>query len=138
MIIEHSTSIPTPSTSDAPKACCICNHQVSGLNHQNHMGRHILHKLRGVDEDLSGESVGLVCGQPSLSCFTHFSWTGIFGLSMWVLRSIKSEWCVPNTDRQWESDVNLLARIQLQDQCSIQDLKKQAMYQCSNEMSILR
>lgn len=70
--IEHSTtSIPTPSSSDAPQACRICRHQVSGPNRQNHMGGHILQSLRGV-EGPSGENFGMVrCTQLKLS-ITYF------------------------------------------------------------------
>lgn len=49
--VEHIiTSIPPPSAASAPQACGICRRQVSGPDRQNHMGRHILQKLRGVAE----------------------------------------------------------------------------------------
>ena len=52
MTIVHSTmEISPPSLSDAPQACRICRLQVSGPDRQNHMGRHILHKLRGVNHE---------------------------------------------------------------------------------------
>lgn len=52
MIIEHSTiHIPAPIATNAPQACSICGHQVAGPDWQNHMGGHILHRLRGILEN---------------------------------------------------------------------------------------
>jgi hypothetical protein len=72
--IEHSTtSIAVPS-SDAPQGCRVCSRQVSGPDRQSHMGRHILRKLRGVNENFQSggteEMAGSVC-PPSSSLLLH-------------------------------------------------------------------
>lgn len=83
--IDHSTTaIAAPSTRNAPKPCNICHRQVLGPDRQNHMGRHILYKLRGVIE--TSENLGTVsmqypcgfCGQSSINgacqlCIDQFS-----------------------------------------------------------------
>jgi hypothetical protein len=46
-IVHVTTEIPPPSLGDAPQACRVCCHQVSGPDRQNHMGRHILRKCGG-------------------------------------------------------------------------------------------
>jgi len=71
------TTIAAPSTGNAPKPCNICRRQVSGPDRQNHMGRHILCKLRDVIE--TGENLGTVsmqypcgfCGQSSINGACH-------------------------------------------------------------------
>ncbi|KAF8150236.1 hypothetical protein B0H34DRAFT_811419 [Crassisporium funariophilum] len=74
--IEHTiTSITPPSAASAPQACNICCQQVSGPDRQNHMGRHILRKLRGIAELSDNIDMGSIvsmehpcgfCGQSSI------------------------------------------------------------------------
>ncbi|KAF8867765.1 hypothetical protein CPB84DRAFT_1859091 [Gymnopilus junonius] len=81
MIIEHSIiSIHAPTAANAPQACCICGHQVAGPDRQNHMGGHILRRLRGVEESFEniGSKVSMqypcgFCTQSSLNgaCSIH-------------------------------------------------------------------
>jgi hypothetical protein len=67
-LVEHSTiAIPAPAAANAPQACCICGHQVAGPDRQNHMGGHILRRLRDVEE--SFENVGSMVLHTSLSNF---------------------------------------------------------------------
>ncbi|KAF8055318.1 hypothetical protein FPV67DRAFT_1789064 [Lyophyllum atratum] len=73
--IEHTIpSIPPPTAANGPQACRICCQQVSGPFRQNHMGEHILRKLRGVVEHFEDIDMGCVsmqypcgfCGQSSV------------------------------------------------------------------------
>ena len=70
-MIEHSTTTITIASAgnNAPQPCHICSRQVSGPDRQNHMGRHILHTLRGVKEDKEGFNTSLMTVCAHLSHF---------------------------------------------------------------------
>ena len=73
---EHTLpSIMAPSAASALQACNICCQQVAGPDHQNHMGRHILQKFRGmpVAEPLENVVVGSVSESESfIHIFQYF------------------------------------------------------------------
>ena len=66
--IDHSTtSIAPPPSNSAVYPCTICHRQIGGPDRQNHMGGHILRRLRGVAEDFDGNTLG------SVSLFLYFN-----------------------------------------------------------------
>ena len=57
--ITHISSLKAPQLESAPQACHICRKQVGGSDRQNHMGEHILRKLRGVEEHFEQQVISV-------------------------------------------------------------------------------
>jgi hypothetical protein len=86
-LVEHSTiAIPAPAAANAPQACCICGHQVAGHDRQNHMGGHILRRLRDVEE--SFENIGSMVLHALLSNF------GIYVIISLILTFIRFQYSI--------------------------------------------
>ena len=90
--IEYTLSgITPPSAANGPQACNICRRQVSGPDRQNHMGGHILRKLRGIVEHSENFNMG------SVSSFRHLSSLSLFSVQAKVRRlkliiTYRSQW----------------------------------------------
>jgi len=75
-ITSHfTTSISPPPENNAMQPCTVCHRQISGPDRQNHMGGHILRKLRGVVEN-EGNNPGTVS-------FIHCGTSSSTGLNMY-------------------------------------------------------